>query len=78
MSLNDLVPGATMKDQAGHSYEVLDTRVTIYASHSQRQPGEVLVRRGDGLERWCQMTTVAAMLSEGRITITPPAEGAAA
>ncbi|CAB5220306.1 hypothetical protein UFOVP233_43 [uncultured Caudovirales phage] len=78
MSLDDVVPGATMKDWAGHSYLVLDTRVTIYASHSQRQPAEVLVRRGDGTERWCQSTTIAAMLAEGRITITPPAQGAAA
>lgn len=77
MTMADVIPGATLRDQAGHSYLVLNKRFSTFTHHSQHQPFEVEVRREDGTERWVQSGSIAAMLGEGRMTITRPAEGAA-
>lgn len=73
MTPSDFTPGMTLCDTAGHTYDLLDTRATTYARHSQHSTTDLLVRRrSDGAERWVWASTACAMVSEKRLWVLKP------
>lgn len=72
MTPSDFRPGMALRDGAGHTYDLIDTRATTYAQHSQHSTTGLLVRRGDGVERWVQARTACAMMAEGKLEVIQP------
>lgn len=77
MTPSDFFPGMVLRDGAGHTYDVLDTRSTTYAQHSQHNTVDLQVRSQDGVTRWVWAKTACAMIGEGKLVVVKK-EGAAA